>query len=244
MSDKVDQKDEKKEEKKPEQASAPPAPSGPKSPVWPKIMLAWIGLAGLSWGATLAHALSLTTWLGEATIHAHKEKFSPGALGVGAIAAVAIFILVRKKLGTRIAWQKSGQGKWVRVAALLALGSLVGFGCTAFYRLPPSTSTWWSDVIYELDLLTKPFTVRPILYPAAGIFTTVMLGIFLLLNQEKWAEFLIETEGELKKVSWPARKEYLGSAAVVVLVVAIISMFLFLVDHGMSWSFIRLKIGF
>ncbi|HXX92018.1 MAG TPA: preprotein translocase subunit SecE [Planctomycetota bacterium] len=247
MSDKVDQKDGKtaeKDVKKPETASAPPAPAGPKPPVWPKIVLGWIGLVGLSWGATLAHALSLTSWLGPATIHVHREKFSAGALGVGAAVMVALFIVVRKQLGARLAWQKPGQGKWVRTTALVALAGLVAFGCTAFYRLPPSTSSWWSDVMAELDVLAKTLTLRPILYPAAGIFTSVMLAVFLLLNQEKWAEFLIETEGELKKVSWPARKEYLGSAAVVVLVVAIISMFLFLVDHGMSFAFWKLKIGF
>jgi preprotein translocase SecE subunit len=242
MSDKVDQKDEKKDEKKPEQASPPPAPAGPKPPVWPKIMLAWIGLLGLSLGATLAHGLSLSGWLGERTLS--REKFSAGALGAGAIAAVAIFVMVRKKLGTRLAWQKPGQGKWVRGAALAALGTLAAFGCTAFYRLPPSTSSWWKDILWDGEFLTKTITIRPILYPSAGILAAVMLAIFLLLNQEKWAEFLIETEGELKKVSWPARKEYMGSAAVVVFVVAIISLFLFVVDHGMSWSFIRLKIGF
>lgn len=232
------------DEKKVEQPSPPPPPVGPKPPAWPKVMLAWIGLLGLSCGATLAHALSLTTWLGSTTIQVHKEKFSAGALGAGAIAAVALFVMVRKKLGSRIAWQKPGQGKWVRTSAFVALGTLVGFGCTSFYRLPPTTSSWWSDVLWELEILGKMFTIRPVLYPSAGIFAALMMGLFLLLNQEKWAEFLIETEGELKKVSWPARKEYLGSATVVVLVVAIISMFLFLVDHGMSWSFMKLKIGF
>ena len=87
-------------------------------------------------------------------------------------------------------------------------------------------------------------TIRPVLFPTIGIFLTVMFALHLLLNQEKWAEFLIETEGELKKVSWPARKEYLGSASVVVLVVAIISIFLYVVDHGMSRLFSVLRIGF
>ena len=71
-----------------------------------------------------------------------------------------------------------------------------------------------------------------------------MSGVFLLLNQEKWAEFLIETEGEVKKVSWPARKEFVGSAMIVVLVVAVVSMFLHYVDAGLSWLMQRWGVGF
>jgi preprotein translocase SecE subunit len=235
---------EKVEEKKVDQPSSPPPPAGPKTPVWPKIMKVWTGLIGLSWGATIAHALSQTSWLGPASIQVRRELFSGGALGVGAAVAVAFIVLLNKKFGKSFGWQKPGQGNWVRGTALIALGSLTAFGCTAFYRLPPSTSTWWSNVLWETDFLGKAFSIRPVLFPAVGIGSTVLFVLYLLLNQEKWAEFLIETEGELKKVSWPARKEYLGSASVVVLVVAIISLFLYFVDHGMSKLFGFLKIGF
>ena len=247
MSEKVDQKvgkmeDDRKEEKKPETPAAPP--SGPKPPVWPKVMLLWMALQGLCWGATIAQALSNGALVGQATVRLGRDVLSQGGLAVGAAVAVAFLFFLRKKLGARIAWTKPGQGKWTRPAALIALAALASFGVTAFYRLPPSTSIWWSGVLAEWDLAGKPLTIRPILFPAAGIFLTVMFVLHLLLNQEKWAEFLIETEGELKKVSWPARKEYLGSATVVVLVVAIISVFLYLVDHGMSRLFSALRIGF
>jgi preprotein translocase SecE subunit len=245
MSEKVEHKEEKKmEEKKPETPATPP--SGPKAPVWPKVMMAWMALMGLSWGATLAQALSNSTWLGEASIVAHRDRFAAGALGAGAAVAVAFVVLLRKKLASRMAWEKPGQGRWTRISALVALAALTLFGVTAFYRLPPSTSVWWYGVLWETDLFGggRPVTIRPVLFPTIGIFLTVMFLLHLLLNQEKWAEFLIETEGELKKVSWPARKEYLGSASVVVLVVAIISIFLYVVDHGMSKLFSYMRIGF
>jgi preprotein translocase SecE subunit len=240
MSDMVDEKDEKKAEP----PAPPPPPARPRAPVWPKIMKVWVALMGLSWGATIAHALSLVSWLGSATIPSGREKFSAGALAAGAVLAIAIIFLANKKFGKSLGWAKPGQGAWVRISALVALGALTVFGCTAFYILPTSTSTWWGNVLYQNDFFGKALSIRPILFPTAGILTTVMLVIFLLLNQEKWAEFLIETEGELKKVSWPARKEYVGSAAVVVLVVAIISLFLFFVDRGFSSLFAYLSIGF
>ena len=233
------------DEKKTEPPS-PPAPAGPKAPVWPRIMRAWTGLVGLSWGATIAHAISQTGWLGAATIRVHRELFSAAALGVGAAAAAAIIVVLNRKLGKSFDWRKAGQGTWVRSVALVALGALAAFGCWAFYRAPlfSSTGSWWANTLWQTDFLGMSLALRPVLFPALGIFATVMFAVFQLLNREKWADFLIETEGELKKVSWPARKEYLGSAAVVVLVVAVISLFLFFVDHGMSRLFSHFKIGF
>jgi preprotein translocase subunit SecE len=54
----------------------------------------------------------------------------------------------------------------------------------------------------------------------------------------KTTQFLREVKIELKKVTWPSRKETLASTAVVIILVIIISSFLGLVDIGLS-SFIR-----
>jgi preprotein translocase subunit SecE len=55
----------------------------------------------------------------------------------------------------------------------------------------------------------------------------------------KTTQFLREVKIELKKVTWPSRKETLASTAVVIILVFIISSFLGLVDMGLS-SLIRL----
>ena len=54
----------------------------------------------------------------------------------------------------------------------------------------------------------------------------------------KTTQFLREVKIELKKVTWPSRKETLASTAVVIILVIIISSFLGLVDMGLS-SLIR-----
>ena len=54
----------------------------------------------------------------------------------------------------------------------------------------------------------------------------------------KATEFLREVKIELKKVTWPSRKETVASTAVVIILVIIISSFLGLVDMGLS-SLIR-----
>jgi preprotein translocase subunit SecE len=47
-------------------------------------------------------------------------------------------------------------------------------------------------------------------------------------------QFLREVKIELKKVTWPSRKQTIGSTAVVIVLVLIISMFLGVVDIGLS----------
>jgi preprotein translocase subunit SecE len=51
-------------------------------------------------------------------------------------------------------------------------------------------------------------------------------------------QFLREVKVELKKVTWPSRKQTMGSTAVVIVLVVIISFFLGIVDIGLS-SLIR-----
>jgi preprotein translocase subunit SecE len=47
-------------------------------------------------------------------------------------------------------------------------------------------------------------------------------------------QFLREVKIELKKVTWPTRKQTIGSTAVVIVLVLIISLFLGVVDIGLS----------
>jgi preprotein translocase subunit SecE len=68
-------------------------------------------------------------------------------------------------------------------------------------------------------------TSQPVAKPRDNIFT-------------KAAQFLREVKVELKKVAWPSRKQTIGSTAVVI-VVMLISLFLGVVDFGIS-SLIRI----
>ena len=51
---------------------------------------------------------------------------------------------------------------------------------------------------------------------------------------QKSLQFLREVKVELKKVTWPSRKQTLGSTLVVIILVIIISLFLGVVDIGLS----------
>ena len=58
-------------------------------------------------------------------------------------------------------------------------------------------------------------------------------------KQNAIQRFVRETIGELKKVTWPSRKQTIGSTAVVIALVMLISLFLGVVDFGIS-SLIRI----
>ncbi len=55
---------------------------------------------------------------------------------------------------------------------------------------------------------------------------------------KKSIQFLREVKVELKKVTWPSRKQAIGSTVVVIVLVMLISLFLGVVDIGLS-SLIR-----
>ena len=54
--------------------------------------------------------------------------------------------------------------------------------------------------------------------------------------------FLSEANAELKKVTWPTRKQAFASTAVVIVVVIIVSVFLSLVDMGLT-KIVKLILG-
>lgn len=67
--------------------------------------------------------------------------------------------------------------------------------------------------------------VPPVAKPKAGAEPGVL---------QKSIQFLREVKIELKKVTWPSRKQTMGSTVVVIVLVMVISLFLGLVDFGLS----------
>ena len=66
----------------------------------------------------------------------------------------------------------------------------------------------------------------PLKKPATG---TIKIGYL-----EKGLQFLREARAELKKVTWPSKKQTIGSTVVVIVLVMIISLFLGVVDMTLS----------
>ena len=91
-----------------------------------------------------------------------------------------------------------------------------------------------------------PTPIFPILYLQAGVAGAIMLlgagALYMFVGaNKKSVEFLVATDGEMKKVNWTSYREVKGSTMVVIAATFLIAGFLFLVDTAFSsfFSFIN-----
>jgi preprotein translocase SecE subunit len=56
------------------------------------------------------------------------------------------------------------------------------------------------------------------------------------------SEFLIATDGEMKKVNWSTRREVLGSTWVVIAASFLIAALLYVVDLAFQWFFVSIDV--
>lgn len=167
-------------------------------------------------------------------------------MGVAGGAFLAMAWLVLAKLSPRLGYSKPGQGRWARLTAYVGFGVIAVFGAVALHQVPGLGSKWFGSLegLWTRRILGVEFTLRPVFFPAAGLFLFAMVACHLYLNRPKVGEFLIETQGEMKRVSWPTRREWVGSTIVVLVLVAVLSGFLYVADHYLSKLMQAVGIGF
>lgn len=132
-------------------------------------------------------------------------------------------------MAVQLKFYKPGQGTLTRWIAFGLLALLVLFGCHSLYLFVATRSDWWMTDFFRLPVVDYGVTYGFLVSTLVAAGGCLLVYVFVI-NQPKPAEFLIETEGELKKVNWPPRHEFLGSSFIVILSVAIISLYLMLVD--------------
>ncbi|MBI4716392.1 MAG: preprotein translocase subunit SecE [Planctomycetes bacterium] len=114
---------------------------------------------------------------------------------------------------------KREQGKSVRVGSFCGALALIGWGAMFLYdRL----------AIYEGDeawrLLITPGI--PLL-----VFTLFAAAAWwVIFAHRSTGDFMIATEGEMKKVSWSSKKEIIGSTKVVIVFTFLLALIIFVVD--------------
>ncbi len=124
---------------------------------------------------------------------------------------------------------KKGQGYYTRLGTAVASGMIVALGCYSLYQ--------------KLDAVTPGNTITAEVktWLRAGIpaliFVILAWIVFKLVNTPKCADFMISTEGEMKKVSWSTKKEIITSTKVVIFAVIIMAVLLAVVDMGFAKLF-------
>ncbi|MBI4835144.1 MAG: preprotein translocase subunit SecE [Planctomycetes bacterium] len=138
-------------------------------------------------------------------------------------------------------YYKKEQGKVIRIVTAICLFLMVCYGYYSLYRFVPPINTANGNYTFWGTILTKiPFFDFGINY---GMIISALLCLgtcffvyLVVLNKPKTAEFLIESEAELKKVSWPSRQQYTGSSVAVIISVVVLGLFLVSAD----WIFLQL----
>jgi len=137
--------------------------------------------------------------------------------------------VVKEKMALQI--YKKGHGFYTRSGTALGTGILTALGCWSLYQ--------------KLEGITGMKTeVRMLVQAGIPLVLFLVLGwvIYKILNKHQVADFMIATEGEMKKVSWSTRKEIITSTKVVILTVIFMAMMLFIVDFSFRFAFE--KMGF
>ena len=126
--------------------------------------------------------------------------------------------------------RKFGQGYWTRMMSVVGFGLVAVLGAIWIWRM--------------LDTVSVGF---PSIYLASGV-SVLFLAIvgatlwwFVGWNARS-VDFLVATEGEMKKVNWSTKHELVGSTVVVIAVVFIISLFCWLFDFIFSTLFVWMKV--
>jgi len=111
--------------------------------------------------------------------------------------------------------RKPGQGKYVRWCTAIGAAAL-GIAGAAFAR--DMLEVWFDQYyVYTLGPVVLLLIFGYLIYYFVGRNPTVV-------------DFMIVTEGEMKKVNWSSRREVLGATKVVIVTVFGLAFILFVVD--------------
>jgi preprotein translocase subunit SecE len=130
---------------------------------------------------------------------------------------------------------KKGQGYLTRMMTMIGGGVIILLGAYWLYEHPLLAMT-----------ASFPMGNYGLVFRAAGATLFIVLGgyltFWLTYLRPTTGDFLIATEGEMKKVSWSSRKEIIGSTQVVVFTLVFMGTLLFVVDGLFMLLFAWMKV--
>ena len=119
---------------------------------------------------------------------------------------------------------KPGQGYWTRLMSAVGWGIVIAFA-----------ALWGWNQLATLDV------AEPVYYQGAVAGAVLLICgailYWIVYIKPRTSEFLIATDGEMRKVNWSTRREIIGSTWVVIAISVIIAAILFIVDLGFSAFF-------
>lgn len=124
---------------------------------------------------------------------------------------------------------KHGQGYWTRLMSAVGWGIVVAFAA-----------------LWAWNQLATINVEQPVYYQGAIAGGLLLIGglflYWLIYVNKRTGEFLIATDGEMRKVNWSTRREIIGSTWVVIAISVIIAAVLWVTDFFFSQIFIRIGV--
>jgi preprotein translocase SecE subunit len=126
---------------------------------------------------------------------------------------------------------KAGQGYYTR------LGSVVGVSLVSLLGL-----LWAWDYLK----LVKISGVNPLYVAAGGAIAIGALitafTYYLVFVKPRTVDFLIATEGEMKKINWSTRREIIGSTTAVIFTAFFLALFCWVLELVFVWFFQLIRV--
>jgi preprotein translocase SecE subunit len=124
---------------------------------------------------------------------------------------------------------KSGQGYWTRIVSAAGFGLLLAQG-----------TFWIWQKIGAGGTATSKYVAAAVALAFLGGLGS--LAFWALGRNEKTVDFLIATEGEMRKVNWSTRREVIKSTGVVIFTMLVIALFCFVCDRAFAWGFLQVGV--
>lgn len=129
---------------------------------------------------------------------------------------------------------KPDQGRPTRNGSFLALGALSWYGASSLNGF----LTWdWAQTSlgFTIPVVNVPVTVGFVV--STIVFLAMLAGLRWGVNHPRAADLLIDTEAEMKRVTWPSWPETLNGAIVVIVTVVALLVVLAGADFVLSRFF-------
>jgi preprotein translocase SecE subunit len=128
---------------------------------------------------------------------------------------------------------KKDQGRMARMTAYWSGTIFLFYGCVSLFR-EMSSSVQLSQAIGGIEIPVLGMDLSPSLLIAAVVFLGGAYLFFRWVERPKQADLLIETEGEMKKVTWPSLSETMSGSITVILTVLVLMAILALFDMALG----------
>ncbi len=134
---------------------------------------------------------------------------------------------------------KEGQGIWARNSVAAFIGIMAVWSSISYFEwlTDPANDAIESSLFNTvLSVYSWPFDYRLVIV-GPYLLALLYFGVWQY-NHAKWADFLIDTEAEMKnRVTWPSQKEQWSASVVVIIAVAILGGYVLLSDSVLGVFF-------